>query len=363
MRPTSRNAARIALIPAALVFASHPVGAQEYPAREIRSICNFAAGSGADILVRYYSDRLARLAGKPVLVENKVGAQGNIATEYVARAKPDGYTIMITPASSTLAAARHIFKQLSFDPVRDFTPVTTLAKLSFAIAVDAKRPIHSIGELTEYLKKKPGDGNYATGSNTGLVAAELYKEMAGLKSTHIPYKAAPNALSDLLGGEVDFMSYDVTFLMAQARAGRVRMLPGLRPHALVRGRRSGRHAQGYRRQARDLVQPDLVERGDAQISRERRYRSIPGHIRIHGGADRGGKRELGSIREARENRTAIGRSPKLSSGDDHPPRVAREHAPRKSLLPELSVARRDRYTIAAPAPDSREQEVLDRSSC
>ena len=201
-----------------------PAAAQEYPAREIRSICNFAAGSGADILVRYYSDRLARLAGKPVLVENKVGAQGNIATEYVARAKPDGYTIMITPASSTLAAARHIFKQLSFDPVRDFTPVTTLAKLSFAIAVDAKRPIHSIAELTEYLKKKPGDGNYATGSNTGLVAAELYKEMAGLKSTHIPYKAAPNALSDLLGGEVDFMSYDVTFLMAQARAGRVRML-------------------------------------------------------------------------------------------------------------------------------------------
>src|SRR5258708_20159082 len=131
---------------------------------------------------------------------------------------------MITPASSTLAAARHIFKQLSFDPVRDFTPVTTLAKLSFAIAVDAKRPIHSIGELTEYLKKKPGDGNYATGSNTGLVAAELYKEMAGLKSTHIPYKAAPNALSDLLGGEIDFMSYDVTFLMGQARSGRVRIL-------------------------------------------------------------------------------------------------------------------------------------------
>src|SRR5947199_7298763 len=97
-----------------LAMLASPAQAQEYPAREIRSICNFAAGSGADILVRYYSDRLARLAGKPVLVENKVGAQGNIATEYVARAKPDGYTIMITPASSTLAAARHIFKQLSF---------------------------------------------------------------------------------------------------------------------------------------------------------------------------------------------------------------------------------------------------------
>src|SRR6266571_2606229 len=167
-----------------------PAVAQEYPAREIRSICNFAAGSGADILVRYYSDRLARLAGKPVLVENKVGAQGNIATEYVARAKPDGYTIMITPASSTLAAARHMFKQLSFDPIRDFTPVTTLAKLSFAIAVDAKGPIRSIAELTEYLTRKPGDGNYATGSNTGLVAAELYKEMAG----------TPRAIVDRLAG-------------------------------------------------------------------------------------------------------------------------------------------------------------------
>ena len=201
-----------------------PAAAQDYPAREIRSICNFAAGSGADILVRYYSDRLARLAGRPVIVENKVGAQGNIATEYVARSKPDGYTIMITPASSTLAAAQHVFKQLSFDPIKDFTPVTTLAKLSFAIAIDATRPIHSIAELTEYLKNKPGHGNYATGSNTGLVAAELYKEMAGLKSTHIPYKAAPNALSDLLGGEIDFMSYDVTFLMGQARSGRVRIL-------------------------------------------------------------------------------------------------------------------------------------------
>jgi tripartite-type tricarboxylate transporter receptor subunit TctC len=201
-----------------------PAVAQEYPAREIRSICNFAAGSGADILVRYYSDRLAKLAGRPVLVENKVGVQGNIATEYVARSKPDGYTIMITPASSTLAAAQHLFKQLSFDPIRDFTPVTTLAKLSFAIAVDSKRPIRTIAELTEYLKKKPDHGHYATGSNTGLVAAELYKEMNGLRSTYVPYKAATSALTDLLGGEVDFISYDVTFLMGQARAGRVRIL-------------------------------------------------------------------------------------------------------------------------------------------
>src|SRR5262245_29813414 len=90
--------------------------AQDYPAREIHSIVNFPPGSGMDIMIRYYSIKLAELAGKPVIVENKAGAAGNIATEYVARAKPDGYTIMITPASSTLAAAASVFKKLPFDP-------------------------------------------------------------------------------------------------------------------------------------------------------------------------------------------------------------------------------------------------------
>ena len=115
--------------------------AQEYPAREIRSICNFSPGSGADIAVRFYSDRLSRLAGRPVVVENKPGAQGLLATDFVAKSKPDGYTILMTPASSTLATAPHIFKQIPFDPLRDFAPVTTIASLSFVIAVDGARPI------------------------------------------------------------------------------------------------------------------------------------------------------------------------------------------------------------------------------
>src|SRR6266581_1672667 len=97
--------------------------AQDYPAREIRSICNFAPGSGADIVVRFYSDRLSKLAGKPVVVENKPGAQGLLATDFVAKSKPDGYTLMITPASSTLATAPHLFRSIPFDPLRDFAPV------------------------------------------------------------------------------------------------------------------------------------------------------------------------------------------------------------------------------------------------
>src|SRR5574339_85634 len=119
-----------------LVFFSlvQNLAAQDYPAREIRSICNFAAGSGADIIVRYYSEQLARLAGKPVVVENKPGEQGSLASAFVAKSAPDGYTIHITPASSTLASAPHIFKQLPYDPIKDFTTLTTINSLSFVVA-------------------------------------------------------------------------------------------------------------------------------------------------------------------------------------------------------------------------------------
>src|SRR5882724_2246563 len=125
----------------------HGAAAQDYPAREIRAVCNYAAGSGADLIVRFYSDQLSRLAGKPVLVENKPGANGQIANDFVARSKPDGYTLLVTPVSSTITSAPYLFKQLSYDPAKDFAPVTTLATLSFAIAVDAAKPINSISEL------------------------------------------------------------------------------------------------------------------------------------------------------------------------------------------------------------------------
>src|SRR5438034_1587320 len=114
------------LVGAVLALTAAAAAAQDYPAREIRSICNFTAGSGADILVRWYSDQLSKLAGRPVIVENRPGAQGLVATDFVAKSKPDGYTLMITPASSTLATAPYIFKRIPFDPAKDFAPVTTM---------------------------------------------------------------------------------------------------------------------------------------------------------------------------------------------------------------------------------------------
>src|SRR5215467_11027952 len=165
-----------------------PAGAQDYPGREIYSVVNFGPGSGMDIMIRYYSAKLAELAGKPVVVVNKAGAQGNIGTEYLVRSKPDGYTIMITPASATLAAATSLFKKLPFDPLKDVQPVVILSKLAFVIAVDGRSPVHSIAELTEALKRKPGNGAYGTTSNTGIVSAELYKQRTGLNTNYVAYK-------------------------------------------------------------------------------------------------------------------------------------------------------------------------------
>lgn len=212
------------LLAGLLVCAATLANAQEYPARDIRSICNFAPGSGADIIVRYYSDKLSKLAGKPVIVENKPGAAGAIATADLARSRPDGYTVMITPASSTIAAAPHLFKSLPFNPDKDFTAVTTIASLSFVLLVDAAKPIKTVDELVAHLKSRPNQGFYGTSNNTGVIAAELFKHAAGLNTTYAPYKTNTQALTDLLQGTLDFLSYDATWASGQAKGGRVRVI-------------------------------------------------------------------------------------------------------------------------------------------
>ena len=201
----------------ALALAAPFAHSQDYPAREIRSICNFAPGSGADIIVRYYSDQLSKLAGKPVIVENKPGAQGSIASAFVAKSPPDGYTIHITPASSTLASAPHIFKQLPYDPIKDFAPVTTINSLTFVVAVDAAKPFRSIQDLINHLKQKTGHGFYATQSNSGLIAAELLKSKTGLDTVYVPFKVTGDAFTNLLSGQIDFMSVDSTWARGQPK--------------------------------------------------------------------------------------------------------------------------------------------------
>jgi len=200
------------------------VSAQDYPTREIRSVVNFPPGSGMDIMIRYYSIKLAELAGKPVIVENKPGAAGNIATEYVVRSKPDGYTIMITPASSTLAAAASTFKKLPFNPQWDLQPVLLLTKLGFVFVVPATSPARSMSDLTALLKNKPGHGAYGIGTNTGIVTVEMYKVRTGLDTNQVMYKGSAESFNDLYGGQIDFTSTDPTAVAEPIKAGKLRAL-------------------------------------------------------------------------------------------------------------------------------------------
>jgi tripartite-type tricarboxylate transporter receptor subunit TctC len=184
----------------------------------------FGPGTGADIFVRYFSTKLGELLGKPVVVVNRPGATGNIASEAVAKARPDGHTIYITPASSTLAAAAHLYKKLPFDPAKDFAPVTTLATLSFALIVDPKRPINTVADLTRVLKEKGDRASYAGSNNTGIIASELYKAAAGLDVTRVAYRQIGDIINDMTNGQVDYTFIDASWVVEQANSGRVRVL-------------------------------------------------------------------------------------------------------------------------------------------
>jgi tripartite-type tricarboxylate transporter receptor subunit TctC len=209
---------------AALAVIATAATAQEYPTKAIHTICPFAAGTGADILVRFLAAKLSDVIGKQVVVENKVGAQGNIATETVARAPADGYTIAITPGSSTLAMAAHIFKKLNYDPVKDFTPVIPISTLSFAIVVDAKKPIYTLADLTKFLKAKKVNGLYGTGANTGIVSAELYLRAIGAEAERLTFRTPTDTLNALQIGDIDFTTADNSWVAAQVAQGRLRAL-------------------------------------------------------------------------------------------------------------------------------------------
>ena len=214
-----------ALASATLPGLSADLFAQDvWPSREIHSICGFPPGSGADVFVRFYNRRLEAEIGKTIITENKVGAFGNISTEYVAKSKPDGYTLFVAPGSSFLAAAPHLFKTLAFDPVNDFEHVTTLSKLPFILVVSGDSPFQSVAELTKYLKEKGDKASYASLANTGLVSSELYKAQFGLDTVEVKYKDPGQAFNDLWGGNITFLHIDPVTSAGHRKSGKLRAL-------------------------------------------------------------------------------------------------------------------------------------------
>jgi tripartite-type tricarboxylate transporter receptor subunit TctC len=197
--------------------------AQEYPSQDIRLICGFPAGSGADIFVRYFAEKLRPVAGRTVIVENKVGAASNVATEFVARSKPDGYTLYPF-AGTTVAATMALFKNPPVDVGKALTAAATTSNLAFMLVVDAKSPYKTVQELTEAMKKKGDKASYAVAANPGIIMGSIYKNAAKLEAVEVLYKTAPDSLNEMTNGRLDYGLHDPIFALAQEREGRLRVL-------------------------------------------------------------------------------------------------------------------------------------------
>lgn len=214
----------VAWIAAALVSTCIPVQAQTYPTREIRAVVGLPAGSGGDVVARYYADKLSSLAGKPVIVENRPGMILSIGADAVAKAQPDGHTILITSVTSSHAANVFNFKKLPYDPIKDFTPVAMLQKSYFMLMVRPEAPWKNVAELTEAMKAKGEKASYGYGAPPALASSELYKARKGLKAVGIPYKTSMASLPEMFSGELDFQFIDSTAGTPLRQSGKLRAL-------------------------------------------------------------------------------------------------------------------------------------------
>ncbi len=218
-----RCAAAGALALAGLAAAASAACAQDYPTRDIRLVNGYAAGAGADITSRIFAKHMEEMLGKPVVVENKPGAFTNIGAATVARAQPDGYTLMFS-GHTAIATNVHLFKSLPFDPVKDFVAVAPAGRISFGFAVPPNAPVRSIAELTAFLKQKGDKATYGYANAYGLIATELYKYRSGAPALAVPYKSAGDALTEVTRGDIDLLVYDLGSLTQQEQAGRLRVL-------------------------------------------------------------------------------------------------------------------------------------------
>ena len=195
----------------------------EYPDRPIRVMLGFPAGGGADIQGRWFVDKLKELSGATIILENKPGNSGNIAADLVAKAKPDGYTLLLA-ASAGMGAGRFIYKDLTYDSVKDFTPITTTNQLCFALTVNPKSPAKTVGELTALLKAKNGKATYGYAVTSALASAVLYISSEKIEISPVNYKQTAQAVSDVAAGEIDFAFADMVFATGQEKQGRIRIL-------------------------------------------------------------------------------------------------------------------------------------------
>src|SRR5882724_10355379 len=221
-----RNVFRAAAVTLVLVAGmAGPIEAQDYPTRPITLIVPYTAGGGNDAMARIVAERMSRTLGHPIVIENRGGAGGSIATRQVAKAEPDGYTLGLG-GTGTLAIDPTLYPNAGYDPRKDFAPVGLIATSPLVVLVNPSVPAHSVQELIALAKAEPGKLNFASaGTGSGIhLGAELFAAMAGIKLTHIPYKGSGPALSDLLGGHVAIYFSSLPPAIGLVNSGQVRAL-------------------------------------------------------------------------------------------------------------------------------------------
>jgi tripartite-type tricarboxylate transporter receptor subunit TctC len=219
------------LVAATAALFSAALYADDYPSRPITMVAVFGPGSASDTICRIIADPLSSALKQPVVVEDRPGADGALAALYVHHQPADGYTLLMA-TNSPLSADPYLHKDVNYDPVKDFVPITRVGSFTLMLVVDPKLPIHSVKELIDYARTNPGKLTFATGNTAGIVALDTIKRQAGISMLHVPYKSTPPALEDIIGGRVSMMLADFTTAMPHVKAGT------LRPLAVSRIKRS-----------------------------------------------------------------------------------------------------------------------------
>lgn len=213
----------MALAGAALALAPLFTNAQTFPAKTITFVVPFAAGTATDQIARAVANGITAETRQAVIIDNKAGASGFIASQQVAKAAPDGYTVLIT-TNTTHAANEHLFKKLPYDPVKDYAPITALGKGGQIMVVNPAFPAKSVAEFVALAKKNPGKYTFGSGSSSSRMAGELLQQLADIKLLHVPYKSNTLAVTDLLGSQIDMMITDAATGLPQVKAGKLRAL-------------------------------------------------------------------------------------------------------------------------------------------
>jgi tripartite-type tricarboxylate transporter receptor subunit TctC len=205
------------------VLAAPLIAAAQFPAKPIRVVVPFPAGSSTDSVTRVLANSVSQSIGQPLVVENKAGADGAIAAAEVAKAPADGYTLLMA-TNSPMSAVPAMKKNPPYDPVADFTPITDVGRYTFFILVHPSVPAKTLGELINYARANPGKLNYATGNTTGIVSTAFFASQAKIDIVHVPYKGEPQAITDLVAGRVQLMFASSGTSLPHVREGKLRAL-------------------------------------------------------------------------------------------------------------------------------------------